>query len=649
MPAPLISAAAAAQGGRGAADWSDLLVGFFRAGNWGVLLIGFFALPAVVAAVTVLVGFVHRRSLAAAMVDAAQRATAVAPASEPSGMRVGKILSIEAVDTRDRPVVGEMAADRLARARHATRAAGWGFLAAGALLAAVWVAVQVWLAPPDWRVRVLPLVALLMAFPCLIVLLGATARSRRTWLAALAVYTVTVGIAVAWAARPELRHLKWVGMRSSMPAVFYAMLAIGAALLLLRRLRPLVAVCAALVVWLGAEFALGWLISTHLDLDPTRGVEAILREADPIRWSHPVNLALLWIRPLAGVAGFYWLLRARRRRFVVATLVAVALAAYVVQWLNPVLAFGLIVWGALSVTLLCGLTWLVFKGFVALESTGWLPQQALQFHLCWAYLTFFALLFVSYIPGASSGERTWAWIAITAGFAAYIGLLHTLLRRARCVLPPQAPKRLLLLRVFGAASPREQLLDVLDDTWRRVGRIDLIAGTDLAMRTFASLAVEALLLRRSDARFLKVEAEVDARLADLRDRLEGDLRYPVNEICCYATVWQTVVVRLARASDAVLLDLRGFTRANAGCVFELETVVRDVPLDRVVVLVDERTDEPALRAVAQAAWNDLGADSANAAANRRTRLLLLRLDGRAALDAVPPAVFRAAFGDAGAG
>ena len=55
-----------------------------------------------------------------------------------------------------------------------------------------------------------------------------------------------------------------------------------------------------------------------------------------------------------------------------------------------------------------------------------------------------------------------------------------------------------------------------------------------------------------------------------------------------------VLSRLVRESDAVLMDLRGFTRDNAGCVFELKELARMVPLERVVFVIDRRTDETLL-------------------------------------------------------
>lgn len=230
----------------------------------------------------------------------------------------------------------------------------------------------------------------------------------------------------------------------------------------------------------------------------------------------------------------------------------------------------------------------------------------------------------------------------------YALLLHLLLLRQRRAVAGVVPKRLLLLRVFGVRAKRERLLDVLDDTWRRVGRIDLIAGSDLAMRTFGSLTLEAMLLRRTDARYLQAATEVRDAISRLRSRLEGDLRWPVNELYCYAAAWPEAMMRLAEAADVIVLDLRGYTEKNVGCTFELAWSVQSVPLERLVVLVDAVTDGAKLRSVAMSAW--AARPSATGVVDipgGRARLRVLRVDRRSARVAVPPAVFAAAFAGAG--
>ena len=68
----------------------------------------------------------------------------------------------------------------------------------------------------------------------------------------------------------------------------------------------------------------------------------------------------------------------------------------------------------------------------------------------------------------------------------------------------------------------------------------------------------------------------------------------MNDYFCYDDTWKMVLLRLVHESDAVLMDLRGFSRSNAGCVFEIQELARLVPLVRVVFIVDGRTDEKLL-------------------------------------------------------
>ena len=73
-------------------------------------------------------------------------------------------------------------------------------------------------------------------------------------------------------------------------------------------------------------------------------------------------------------------------------------------------------------------------------------------------------------------------------------------------------------------------------------------------------------------------------------RPDRDGRYRVNDFFCYDDTWRTVLSSLVDQSDAVLMDLRGFSRRNAGCVFEIGELFRLVPLDRVLFIVDSETD-----------------------------------------------------------
>jgi hypothetical protein len=96
---------------------------------------------------------------------------------------------------------------------------------------------------------------------------------------------------------------------------------------------------------------------------------------------------------------------------------------------------------------------------------------------------------------------------------------------------------------------------------------------------------------------------------DLKPDRDG--RDRVNDFFCFDIAWKLVVTRLARDSDAVLVDLRGFSRGSAGVVFELTTLVDLVPLNRVVLTVDGTTDRAFLDATIRQARAQAGAGSPN--------------------------------------
>lgn len=158
----------------------------------------------------------------------------------------------------------------------------------------------------------------------------------------------------------------------------------------------------------------------------------------------------------------------------------------------------------------------------------------------------------------------------------------------------QKSPTLLVLRSFSIGRDGERLFDVIDRLWRRVGSIQMIAGIDLARRTVEPHEFLDFISGKLARRFIDGSAALEQRLRERDTRPDRDLRFRVNDFFCYDDTWKMVLSRLVHESDAVLMDLRGFSRRNAGCVFELHELVRLVPLDRVVFVVDRRTDETLL-------------------------------------------------------
>jgi hypothetical protein len=164
------------------------------------------------------------------------------------------------------------------------------------------------------------------------------------------------------------------------------------------------------------------------------------------------------------------------------------------------------------------------------------------------------------------------------------------------------PPTLLVLRVFRRDAEVQQLFDRVIERWRLTGNTVLIAGTDLADRTLDADDIFAFIDGRLAERFIRDPAEVAPRIAAFDLARDVDGRYRINECYCHDTTWQAALDALVRASDVVLMDLRGFQAHNAGCLHELSVLARQTGLRRVVVLTDAVTDrDTATQAVGEAA------------------------------------------------
>lgn len=301
-----------------------------------------------------------------------------------------------------------------------------------------------------------------------------------------------------------------------------------------------------------------------------------------------VSLILGWV-----------LVRQRKRAWAVAGVTGVA-SALLLDWNLahqglplPVLIVCFLSLAVLQILLI----WCIFKVFVWLQERHHLTSTIVQVHLSWTLLSAY---FIASTYGEKSlyenpeAVRHGALLAL----AVHLVLLHLLLFRIRRRRwREQTPKRLLLLRVFGQPNERESLLDELDDTWRRIGSVDLLAASDVALRTLEGHMLEAFLLRRQDEKFLHTRAEVKAHIAQHQSALDTEVRYPMHPLYCHEKIWRSAFTRLARETSIVLMDLRGFTTNNKGCELELTHLLKYEQRLPIVLLVDSASDLPALEQI----------------------------------------------------
>ena len=440
-------------------------------------------------------------------------------------------------------------------------------------------------------------------------------------------WTVCVAAIVAWLA---VEYLLLILFGASTPRAVSLMVSgfdivlpgfTCLALLVLRPIRPLLVgfVPLVAVLFLFALAVSGVLLALGVQLEGNVTARAVV-----------VGVAAAALGIAAAVIG----IRKGKELSVAGFLTVCLLAGLIAGWYDLGLLTGAVGGVGLHGLMTAGL-WRLLQYFRYLKSRGHVPDEILHAHICWFVLS------ALQAPMAFAHERPLPMLVLP--YAVYLAALVAILVRQRRTRAVQAPKRMLLLRVFNQAPVRGRLLDVLDDSWRRVGRIDLVVGTDLAIRTLSPLVLEEFLLGRVHRQFLKNSADVLLRLPTLPSNLALDGRYPLNELHCLPSVWQQVVSELAAATDVVMMDLRGFQATNTGAVFELSLIVSRVPLSRIVLLTDTTADERLLREVVQRSWCQVPEESPNFALVEPTIAVVRRSKGREGVTAMLQALFVAAF------
>ena len=182
----------------------------------------------------------------------------------------------------------------------------------------------------------------------------------------------------------------------------------------------------------------------------------------------------------------------------------------------------------------------------------------------------------------------WKGVAGLAGFVAYRAVAQLGLAVWR---PPGEPgMRLLILRVFGFRGRAEKLFDSVAQRWRFRGGVAMIAGTDLAARTIDPDDTLAFLAGDLRSRFVQGPHDLEEHLKWMDESRDPDGRFRVTEFFCHENTWSSTLAALLGRSDAILMDLRGFSERNSGCIFELHQLVAQRRLDDTVFVVDTSTD-----------------------------------------------------------
>lgn len=251
------------------------------------------------------------------------------------------------------------------------------------------------------------------------------------------------------------------------------------------------------------------------------------------------------------------------------------------------------------------LGWLILRLIRRLYERKKISDQSITLDAIW-------LLFgiVASLELASDGV-----IWIFSGLLAFLGFRVVAWAGLRLLSSKTAQTQktpgLLLLRVFSLGKRSERLFGAIATHWRHVGSIELIAGPDLAKDTLEPHEFLDFLSGKLARRFIDGPQALERRSSEMDTKHDQDGRFRVNDFFCHSDTWKMVLSRLVNETDAVVMDLRGFTSQNKGCVFEVNELINVAPLGRVVFVIDNTTDEPFLLENVRHSWARMKPTSPN--------------------------------------
>ena len=278
--------------------------------------------------------------------------------------------------------------------------------------------------------------------------------------------------------------------------------------------------------------------------------------------------------------------------------------------------FGIILAG---ISMLMPISWLILRRVGSRYEKKKISDQLITVNAVWLIFGIANSLLLT-----SSGV---VWIL--AGFAAFV-VYRTILRIGFRLIKSSSSsldgKKLLVLRVFSLGKRSERLFAAVGSLWRYGGSVRLIAGPDLATSTVEPHEFLDFVSGKLARRFIDRTETLDLRFSETDDAPDPDGRFRVNDFFCRDNAWKTVLARLVRESDAVIMDLRDFSAQNSGCIYEIDELINHAPLERVVFVVGGNPhDERLLLQTARQSWERMKIISPNKNFESAARLCLFRL------------------------
>ena len=429
--------------------------------------------------------------------------------------------------------------------------------------------------------------------------IGATAARRRLALvygAAFGLSALVLALPLTWKIVQESGVESWPGLLSNWMTIWAPSTVLLCALLAVSRRSTIVALIAAWLLVVFAATALPALVRLMAGNTSMAGLGANAWQAS----------GLFLLNALPPLALVYLTGRRRVRNVLPVVLVMVMLLSFLLLGYNHwqmanvqdlSTANPMLMWLVMNVGLYTGPALL----FLLLSLPVGLLAWWLLLHLERRYEkhgfsnvqlvvdAWWAIIVASHLVSHWTDGAAMALGVSGAAFAVYWITVRVGLRAAGLGARAAGPT-MLLLRVFGFQDRTERLFDRVAERWRFEGPVAMIAGADLALRSVDVDEALAFVRGEIESRYVSGPADLSVRLQALDAAADPDGRFRVGEFFCFDNTWRPALRSLVARARVVLMDLRGFTKANAGCVFELEQLSALGATGRCVFVIDSTTD-----------------------------------------------------------
>lgn len=180
--------------------------------------------------------------------------------------------------------------------------------------------------------------------------------------------------------------------------------------------------------------------------------------------------------------------------------------------------------------------------------------------------------------------------------------------------------QLLFLRVFSLGKRSQALYQAMTAFWRLGGNPIFITGPDLLTSTVEPHDFLDFLGNKLQKRFTDSEKTLNQQIDRIDTTPDHDGNYRIQDFFCYDNTWKMALSRLTKESEVILMDLRSFSKKNAGCKFEIEELINHIPTGQVIFVIDKTTDDSFMRQTMTSAWENMPSDSPNRISSEKINL-----------------------------